>query len=480
MAEFITSEKILNILYNYNPWWQTDSVSTQFNKKMKRVAYYEANHAFLHETIRRATLLSGARRTGKTTIMYQSIASLLEQKVSSKNILFISLEHPLFKLCNLEVIINVYKENICSDEFVYFFFDEIQYAEDWDVWMKVLYDTNPNIRIMATGSASPILNDKVKSESGLGRWTVISVPTLSFFEYCELLNIEKSNIALNIKPTQMYLLSHQEQLNIFKKLEYLQPHFIRYLNVGGFPELALSKDDYYAQRILREDIVDKAIKRDLPAIYGTRNVSDVEKVFLFLCYSSSNIISIDTMTKELTGVTRTTVQKYIEQLEAANLIYISEPIDVTGKKVLKVKNKIYISDAAIRNAVLMNDNISSNPEELGMLAETAVFKHIKSFYFNEPCKVGYYRDGQKGKEIDIVVKGNKFMIMMEVKYREKSDIKESDAIVQNYDGKTPNLVITKRGDDFGIEDYNGKLIYRIPAYAFLYLLGYIEFNNYNK
>lgn len=72
------------------------------------------------------------------------------------------------------------------------------------------------------------------------------------------------------------------------------------------------------------------------------------------------------------------------------------------------------------------------------------------------------------------------MIMMEVKYREKSDIKETDAIVQNYDGKTPNLVITKRGDDFGIEDYNGKLIYRIPAYAFLYLLGYIEFNNYNK
>ena len=480
MSDFINTSNILNILYNYNPWWQTDKVSEQFNKEMKRFAYFEANNWFLHESIRREVLLSGARRTGKTTIMYQSIASLIENGVSSKNILFISFEHPLFKLCTIDTILKVYEENVCSDSEVYYFFDEIQYADDWDIWMKVLYDTKPSLRIMATGSASPMLHDKVKSESGLGRWVVVSVPTLSFFEYCELLKLDKPEISTDIKPTQMYLLSKEEQINIFKKLSFLQPHFIRYLSVGGFPELALSKDDYYAQRILREDIVDKAIKRDLPAIYGTRNIADVEKVFLYLCYSSSNIISIDTITKELSGVTRVTVQKYIEQLESANLIYISEPIDVTGKKILKVKNKIYISDAAIRNAVLMNDDINNNPEELGMLAETAVFKHIKSFYYNQPCKVGYYRDGDKGKEIDIVVKTNKFTIMIEVKYREKSDIKLTDAIVQNYDGKTPNLVITKRSDDFGIEDYEGKSIYRIPAFAFLYLLGYIEFNNQNK
>ena len=298
MSDFINTSNILNILYNYNPWWQTDKVSEQFNKEMKRFAYFEANNWFLHESIRREVLLSGARRTGKTTIMYQSIASLIENGVSSKNILFISFEHPLFKLCTIDTILKVYEENVCSDSEVYYFFDEIQYADDWDIWMKVLYDTKPSLRIMATGSASPMLHDKVKSESGLGRWVVVSVPTLSFFEYCELLKLDKPEISTDIKPTQMYLLSKEEQINIFKKLSFLQPHFIRYLSVGGFPELALSKDDYYAQRILREDIVDKAIKRDLPAIYGTRNIADVEKVFLYLCYSSSNIISIDTITKE--------------------------------------------------------------------------------------------------------------------------------------------------------------------------------------
>ena len=98
MSDFINTSNILNILYNYNPWWQTDKVSEQFNKEMKRFAYFEANNWFLHESIRREVLLSGARRTGKTTIMYQSIASLIENGVSSKNILFISFEHPLFKL----------------------------------------------------------------------------------------------------------------------------------------------------------------------------------------------------------------------------------------------------------------------------------------------------------------------------------------------------------------------------------------------
>ena len=480
MTSIYSTENILKILLYYNEWWQNDIVNENYNKKKKRFPFYEAKKYFLHDSIRRSILLSGARRTGKTTIMYQMIAELIASGVSSKNILFISFEHPIFKLCKIDQVIEVYKNNICSNQNVYFFFDEIQYADDWDVWLKILYDTMPNLHLMATGSASPILYSKVQNESGLGRWKVISVPTLSFFEYCDLLDIEKPNLPIDIKPTMMYKYSIIEQNDIFSKLDYLQPHFLRYLAVGGFPELALSKDDIYAQRVLREDIVDKAIKRDLPQVYGVRNISDLEKVFLYLCYNSSNIISIDTIAKELVCTSRQTISKYIDQLESANLIYVSEPIDVTGKKILKIKNKIYISDAAIKNAVLMNDDYINNFDELGKLVETAVYKHIKSFYYDEPCKVGYYRESNTGKEIDVVVSSSKYTIMIEVKYREKSTIKETDAIVKLYDGKRPNIVITKRNNDFGIDNYNGKLVYRIPASSFLYLLGYVEYNKLNK
>ena len=113
------------------------------------------------------------------------------------------------------------------------------------------------------------------------------------------LKVDDVDLPKDVKPTQLYLLDIKQQTEIMHKLEFLQSHFIRYLQIGGFPELAISKDDIYSQRILREDIVDKAIKRDLPSIYNIRNVNDVEKVFLYLCYNSSNIINLQAICKEL-------------------------------------------------------------------------------------------------------------------------------------------------------------------------------------
>ena len=471
----VTDENVLNLLFSYNPWWQTGSVQKEFIKEMKRFAYYEALKTMLNRDIRRSAILCGARRTGKTTIMYQAIDHLINTGVSPKNIIFVSFDHPLLKLCPLDKVIDIYRNNISHNDDFYCFFDEIQYATDWNSWLKILYDTNPRIRIMATGSASPVLQNKV-SESGLGRWTVIHVPTLSFYEYCSLLKISVPEIPNDIKPTQLYLKSLHEQTEIFNKLSCLQIHFLRYLQVGGFPELALSHDDIYAQRILREDIVDKALKRDLPAIYGVRNVSDIEKLFLYLCYTSSNIINVATITRELDGVSRNTIDKYLEYLESANLIYVSPPISPSPKQILKSQNKIYIADAAMRNAVLLKDDITNDPDELGIIAETAVYKHIKSFYYNDSTEIGYFRGEKKEKEIDIVVKLIRVPpILIEVKYREQSKISENDAIIQEGNSEISGLVITKRANDFGESKYGDKIIYRIPAPAFLYLLGLVEY-----
>jgi uncharacterized protein len=478
---FDSEENIISLLYSYNPWWNTGSVQKDFDKPIKRIAYYEALKSLNNEDIRRTVLLSGARRTGKTTIMYQIISHLLKQGVQSKQIVFISFDHPLLKLCSINDVIAIYKRNISADTSIYCFFDEIQYSPDWNAWLKVLYDTHPTVKVMATGSASPVLSDKAK-ESGLGRWITIQVPTLAFYEYCLLLNIQVPLLPAAIKPTQLYLLDKKEQQDIMQKLSFLQSHFIRYLQVGGFPELALSKDDVYAQRILREDIVDKALKRDLPSVYAIRNVNDIEKIFLYLCYNSSNIINLNAICKEM-NVNRATLEKYIQYLESANLIYISPLINLSSKQALKAQNKIYISDAALRNAVLMKDDVTNDPVELGLIAETAVYKHIKAFSYNSVTRVGYYRGGDRNKEIDVVVQyaQSAAPIMIEVKYREDASITEKDLIVELSSAEKPNLVITKRIEDFGLCPYkNDKQIYRIPAPVFLYLLGYVEALSYHK
>src|SRR5690606_32761501 len=150
----------------------------------------------------REVILSGPRRVGKTTIMYQMINDILEHS-SPKQILYISFDHPMLKLCEIGDILEVFENNISrgADE-LFLFFDEIQYASNWDTWLKTLYDQYPSYKIMATGSASPILTTKM-SESGVGRWTQIKIPTLSFYEYIELIGANKPHLPKNIKPTQL-------------------------------------------------------------------------------------------------------------------------------------------------------------------------------------------------------------------------------------------------------------------------------------
>jgi len=265
----------------------------------------------------------------------------------------------------------------------------------------------------------------------------------------------------------------------------MESHFNRYLMIGGFPELVLSNDDIYAQRMLREDVVDKVIKRDVLTLFNIRSPLLMEKLFLYLCMNSTEIFSAKTAAKELENISVATIDSYINALEMSNLIYQSKPIDVGSKGALKGKPKIYIADAAIRNAVLMIDDILSDEEELGAMVETAVYKHIAAFYQGSTAQLGYFRkvkDNQK--EVDVVIELPREKILCEVKYRNNSHIPANDAIVElcrDENAKVTNaFLITKRLDDFGIVKHNTAIpILRIPAIAFLYLLGKIEAEGQN-
>ena len=162
------------------------------------------------------------------------------------------------------------------------------------------------------------------------------------------------------------------------------------------------------------------------------------------------------------------------------MIYQSWPVDMAGKKVLKARPKIYVADAAIRNAVLMDEAVLSDPVEMGKIVETAVYKHIAAFYYQIATSVGYFRGGKKNKEIDIVVDyPNIKNILIEVKYREGAPVADDDAIIELCEEVSAAIIVTKSADDYGIHNTkSGKNLLRIPAYAFLYLLGNAEKHRY--
>lgn len=479
----ISEEQIIKVMRQYNPWWKNPLSVKNESKPQKRLAYYEALNIIGQKTIRRFLLLSGARRVGKTTIMYQIIEKLINDGINPKNILYISFDNPMIKMVNSDEVLKIFDSLYTTNGMKYIFFDEIQYSENWELWLKVIYDTRKDICVVATGSASPVL-EKGSSESGTGRWTVLKIPTLSFYEYCRLLELEEPELPENLRITQLTDMSTAELGDLTENFSHLINHFNRYLTIGGFPELVLSDNDDYAQRMLREDVVDKVIKRDVLTLFNIRSPLLMEKLFLYLCINSTEIFNTATAAKELENITVNTIESYLNALEMSNLIYISRPVGIGSKAALKGKPKIFIADAAIRNAVLMTDDILSDEKELGIMVETAVYKHLVSFYQNRPVHLGYYRKLKENqKEVDVVIKLPREKILCEVKYRNQSHISVSDAIVELCNDDKANVshafLITKRLDDFGKTRHDTKVpIFRLPAVVFLYLLGKSESDGY--
>ncbi|MHB8985448.1 MAG: DUF4143 domain-containing protein [Eubacteriales bacterium] len=150
---------------------------------------------------------------------------------------------------------------------------------------------------------------------------------------------------------------------------------------------------------------------------------------------------------------------------------------------LKARPKVYVADAAIRNAVLMLEDALSDPEEMGIMVETAVYKHVASFYYRQQTRVGYYRQASnREKEIDVVVDYHTLgRLLIEVKYRENLKIGLKEAIVELADDKNTvaAMVITKRSEDYGLLEQKTRVpIVKIPAFAFLYMLGHAEKHGY--
>ena len=480
----VSDEQVIKVLRQYNPWWRTPSAIKEESKPQKRLAYYEALKMLRHKSIRRFAVLSGVRRVGKTTIMYQIIDKLINEGVNSKNILYVTFDNPILKLIDVESVLSIYESLYPMNGTRYIFFDEIQYTDNWELWMKVIYDSRKDIRLIATGSASPIL-EKGSTDSGTGRWSILKIPTMSFYEYCTLLELDEPILPENLRLSKLVKMNTSELDDLMSRFTYLQNHFNRYLTIGGFPELVLSEDDLYAQRMLREDVVDKVIKRDVLTLFNIRSPLLMEKLFLYLCMNSTEIFNATTAAKELDNTSVTTIDSYIEALEMSNLIYLSKPINVGSKGSLKGKPKIFIADAAIRNAVLMIDDVLSDEKELGVIVETAVYKHIVSFYQGSTAQLGYFRKAKDNqKEVDVVVELPRQKILCEVKYRNNSHITATDAIVElckDENSKVTNaFLVTKHLDDFGITKHETATpIMRIPAIVFLYLLGKAEAEGQN-
>jgi predicted AAA+ superfamily ATPase len=471
----LSKEELVGVLSPFNPWWRAEAIADL--PKWRRAAFRELQTWMTNPPAPRAVLLSGARQIGKTTLMLQAVDSLLREGVPPANILYATFDHPILKLAGIDAVLEAWREREPKvDGLEYLLLDEAQFIRDWGTWVKHQVDFNKQRRIAFTGSAMPLV--EAGQESGVGRWHTIRMTTLSFYEYLQI-----KNLSLPALPRLKSLrdLFDWPQSDFYRVTEAAAPyvgHFHEYLVRGGFPQTAQVESITQAQRLLREDIIDKVLKRDMTALFGVRRVLDLEHTFLYLCMHDGGLLDMPDLCANL-EVKRPTAQHFIELLEATHLIYRLPPFGY-GKDVLRARFKVYLADAAIAPAVMLKGKaVLEDPAALGVATETAVFKHLFARYYAQNVRFTYWR-GKKDREVDLVAEVGGQIIPFEVKYRAQHTAqRDLKGLLELCQKKSIDrgYVVTKSLDDFGVipdlPDTTTRIL-RIPAPLLCYWMGESE------
>ena len=471
----IAVAELTAVLGQFNPWWRGEE--TRELPTWRRAAWHQLQRWVIAPPAPRAVMLSGARQIGKTTLLRQSIVDLLARGVPAGNILYATFDHPLFKLAGIDAVLEAWRQREPQAEGPeYLFLDEAQLIRNWGTWVKHQVDFFRQRRIIFTGSATPLL--EADQESGVGRWHTIRLTTLSFYEYLQITGVKLPQLPQVRSLTGLFEMSGHEFIRIQEAAKPYVAHFHEYLMRGGFPQTAQVESVTEAQRLLREDIVDKVLKRDMTALFGVRRILDLENTFLYLCMHDGGLLDMPALCGNL-EVKRPTAQHFIELLEATHLIYRLQPFGY-GKEVLRGRYKIYLADAAIAPAVMLRGrNMLDNPQAMGVAAETAVFKHLFARYYQQQVRFTYWR-GRHNHEVDLVAELGEELIPFEVKYREEhTGLRELKGLLELCANKRVErgYVVTKSLDDIGmlaLPEGIGTRIMRIPAALLCYWMGEAE------
>lgn len=400
-SRLIPTEKIIERLQYENPWWATKEIPSLYKEMSKRL-YFDLFYPFVTETdIRRAVVLMGPRRVGKTVMMFHTIDELINENINPQRIFFIGIDNPIYVNLSLQEILDLSKDSVKVEnlENCFVFFDEIQYLKDWERHLKVLVDTYPKTKFIVSGSAAAALKWH-STESGAGRFTDFMLPPLTFQEFIHLKNrdhlIQKSSIQYGDKQIPYCLPINIDELN---------DEFIQYLNFGGYPEVVLSeKIQKDMGRYVKNDIVDKVLLRDLPSLYGIKDVQELNRFFTYIAYNTGNEFSYETMSKD-SGIQKETLKKYLEYLEAAFLIKVLNKVDINAKRLKRVTSfKVYLTNPSLRTALF--SPVKGMDSEMGNMVETAI---LSQWMHRENLDLTYarWKDGRSEGEVDLVLVDDK-------------------------------------------------------------------------
>lgn len=367
-----------------NPWWDVGKINDNYAVVRPRRLIEDVFAQLTDWSLRRAIILLGPRRVGKTWLMQHVVGRLLEERfVSANAVIFISVDVPVYHGSGLEELLlsaaQISGANPRKDRMVVMF-DEIQYLKEWEVHLKTLVDAYPNIRFMASGSAATALFHGSR-ESGAGRFSDILLGPLTFDEFLEMTG---------------------EDGDLEESLERTNRLFLEYVNFGGYPELVMNRAvQSNPVQFVQRDIVDKVLLRDLPSLYHIEDVRELQSFFSYLAFHSGMVQSWETLSQG-SGLRKQQIVAFMRYLEEAFLISRLDRVDISAMKLQRATQfKVYLTNTSLRASMFLPVRLADDPY-LGYAVETAISAQLGVAALCNEWRYANWKVGKTQGEVDFV------------------------------------------------------------------------------
>ncbi|MCL2182656.1 MAG: ATP-binding protein [Chitinispirillia bacterium] len=274
-------------------------------------------------------VVTGVRRSGKSTLFRLFIDRLKDKGVGESQILFYNFEDFGLRKA-LENPMGLHEEIVAraeNTETLYVFLDEIQKMPAFENFVSSLH-LRPNIDVYITGSNAYLLSGEL-STLLTGRYVQIHVLPLSFKEFLGAKQDRRPDAAFN-----------------------------EYMRFGGMPGVAGLPEMLHTQYL--RDVFESIIEKDILFRHKWHKDNHFERILNFLLGSTGSPVSANNITNALKAnniaVSRNTVEDYMAALSESYLFYKCSRYDIKGKGVLATGEKYYVADLGFKRAILGSEN----------------------------------------------------------------------------------------------------------------------------
>lgn len=401
---------------------------------------------------RKATVVIGIRRCGKSTWQRERIQSLLDSGVDPHNICYIDFSDDRLAFLHEadaepRVISDTYYGKFPHKhaERVYFFFDEIQYVNRWAQFINRI-QSSQNCEIYITGSSAKLLSLEIATELG-GRTFTWELTPFSFREFLRSTN-------------------RAEAIVDFTSRDEIRLAFNEYLQQGGMPERLLLPTPTMADSYF-QDLVNDVLVRDLLLRYNIPHAVQVKRLIQILMNTIARLITVNKLKQRLTAELKTLsnalISEYLEKISDCFLLF-TVPIRSYNLAVQAVNpKKVYAIDHALATAFA-----ETTTDDRGFRLENMVYIELR----RRTKQIFYYKT-KRGAEIDFAAGPDHSIQLIQVCWelgtrgstREREIKALQDAMKELQ--CSSSQIITAWEEEIITDEQNGATIEVIPAYKWL-------------